>query len=73
MGALYDLQYMLDETWETLKLNKMEKGIAKFFRDVSHLVDASYNNRYYHFVDDKFIIAKNKHYMSGKPNWRKIK
>lgn len=32
MHCLYDLQYMIsDETWDTLKLNKMDKVITKFF------------------------------------------
>lgn len=33
--ALFDLQYMIDD-WSTIKLNKIDKDINKFFRIIEY-------------------------------------
>ena len=36
---------MLDEVWNTIRLNKIEKELKDFFKIISHIDDAMYGNK----------------------------
>lgn len=87
--ALFDLQYMMDETWDTVELNKMDKELRDFFRIIEHVDDAIHGNEIgitepakQHIGDNKVVQQERKvvwrkkedgEYLFGKPRWRKIK
>ena len=71
MCALFDLQFMMEDTWDTVKLNKMDKDLQDAFAIISHIDAAMHNNEVYSCEGKKFVKEKDKNYMFGKPNWRK--
>jgi len=74
MCALFDLQFMMEEdTWETVKLNKMDKDLGEAFAIISHIDSVIHGNKCYKFEGKKLVETKEKHYVFGKPNWRKKK
>ena len=61
--ALFDLQYMIDEVWDTIKLNKMDKDLADFFRIAEFIDDISHEERIGYNEDkllNRFHITKDK-------------
>ncbi len=73
LAALFDLQFMLDEnTWDTLKLNKLNKGILSAFRKFEYVYnDVLCEGKVYGCKGKKFVLLKERHYMVKKPIWRK--
>lgn len=72
--ALFDLQYMMDDTWKTIKLNKIDKDIKKAFAIIDKIQDCIYDGKTYKYEDGKFILSKHKHYYGGKaPEWKNKK
>jgi hypothetical protein len=73
MHNLCDLQYMLDECWHTIKLNKMDKDLKDFFKITEQCIDSLDEGECYAIGEDrKVVISKDKYYLSGKkPEWTK--
>jgi len=71
--ALFDLQYMIDDVWGTLRLNKIDKPIQEFFNVVSQVIDCKDNGKCYKLMGIKIVECKEKFYHSKKPIWRKKK
>lgn len=70
--ALFDLQYMMDETWSTLKLNKIDKDISKFFGIIDHIDEAMHGGAPIPLNGHSVEKSKGKFYLCGKPNWKRI-
>lgn len=75
ISSLFGLQFMLDEkTYKTLKLNKIDKDLEKFFKIVNEIMDYKDEGRAYKLEDKKFKPSKIKFYYSGKkPKWKGVK
>lgn len=75
--ALFDLQYMMDNAWETIKLNKMTREMKQFFRIIEYFDDAMHGDKIGHFdkKSNKIIWRKKKDedYLFGKPDWKPVK
>lgn len=75
--ALFDLQYMLDDVWDTIKLNKMDEDLMKFFKIIEHVDDAMHDNMLGHYdkKTGKIVWRKKEkgEYLFGKPRWKKLK
>lgn len=65
--ALYDLQFMLDDVWNTLEVNKKSKSIREFFDNVAEVIDCYDDGKCYQLKNSKLVPIKEKHYHSGKP------
>jgi len=75
MCALFDLQFMIHDTWKTVKLNKMDKDLSAFFRIIEHLDDAMHGNYCGHMGVDGAVTWHKKtkgEYIFGKPKWKPI-
>lgn len=74
--ALFDLQFMINGIWKTIKLNKMDKDLIKLFKIVSHIDDAMHGNKTGTYdKKKKKVIWTDKHkgeWLFGKPKWKKI-
>jgi len=72
--ALYDLQFMLEDVWNTLEVNKKSKIIRTFFDNVGEVIDCYDDGKCYQLKNSKLVPIKDKHYHSGgKPIWKKKK
>lgn len=56
--AIYDLTYMLDNSWADIKLNKIEKEVNSFSEKMEHLIhDVIDGGRMYSFRSPKHHIT----------------
>ena len=61
--ALFDLQYMIDEVWDTIKLNKMDKDMDDFFRIAEFIDECSHEEKigYRQYMQpNRFHVAHDK-------------
>jgi hypothetical protein len=73
--ALFDLQFMIaDETWETIKLNEMDKELDDFFKIIEIVDIAMHGDKIGTYKKGKLVWRKKKddEYQHGKPDWKKI-
>ena len=78
--ALFDLQFMLDDVWHTLKLNKLDKDMAGFFEIIDYLDDSLHGSQvsYYNTQTKRWKHREKtkkdypKHSL-GKPKWGEVK
>lgn len=75
--ALFDLQYILNDVWDTLKLNKMDKDMGEFFRIIDYIDEAMHGGcvGVYDKNKDDYVVRKKKknEYLVEEPKWQKIK
>ena len=78
--AMYDLGFMLDDIYETLKLNKIDKSVFSLHRKFEFLLnDVIHDGKTYSIVDarkgekkkSKMVLNKRKWFLVKKPKWRK--
>lgn len=70
-SALFDLQFMLNDIWETIKINKIEKDIGDFFRSINYIYhDAFHEGKVYKYEDGKFKEERKRWYMITRPKWK---
>lgn len=58
--ALFDLQYMMDEAWDTIELNKMDKELGDFFKIVEQIDEAMHKPVLYSFTSAKHHVGRDK-------------
>lgn len=71
-SAMYSLGFMVDEMYDTLKLNNMNKDVASLHSKFLHLVqDIIHDGKTWTLDDKGESIPSDKWYIVKKPRWKK--
>lgn len=67
-----DLVYMLDDIYDTIKLNNMEKHVTNLFGHIAKMMDFIYEGKCYTIKDEKMVESKHKlWFCRTRPRWKR--